>query len=819
MASEQELSTSFIPALYKPAALLPIARHKKSLLYLVERYPVTIVVGQTGSGKTTQLPQYLDQAGWCENGKTIAVTQVGMDTLMITIGQRLTLSQPRRVAATTVATRVAEEMRCKLGEEVGYSIRFEDLTSPATKIKFLTDGMLLREALVDPLLSRYSVIMVDEAHERSLSTDVLLGTLKKIRKKRPELRIIVSSATLQAEDFLRFFAGDEYNAGADPADLGGSVGRIISLEGRMYPVDMLFLESPAEDYIERAVKTIFDIHTQEAEGDVLLFLTGREEIDTAIQLISERATTLHPKASSLLPLPLYAGLTTEQQMYVFEPTPENTRKIIVSTNIAEASVTIDGIVYVIDSGFAKLRAYNPSTGIETLTAVPISKASATQRAGRAGRTKPGKCFRLYTQQAFEQMADATIPEIQRSNLAPVIMQLKALGIDNIVRFDFLTPPPAELVIRAFELLSSLGAVDDYAKLTKPLGIRMAEIALDPMMAKVLLAAPSFNCLSEILTIAAMVNLQGTVWVQHVGDKRSAESNRRKFAVEEGDHLTYLNVYQAFVTKGKKESKWCRDNLLNYRALVRAVSIRGQLKRYLERFGIQVDETLSSHKGALDLSNQPEQIRRCLTTGYFAHAAKMQPDGTFKTVSGGLTLHAHPSSLMFNRKADWVIFHEIMQTGEKTYIRDVTKIEKSYLLDFNGQVNVHSLLLYTVPTIAAPKTVKLFKNRDDLDFSTASELHPTQTIEVPQPQPGADVFELPLNRAHWNATTSVTLFFEDNWSDGEEDVTKVGYVGFKGQFMKLTREPVNFLYEAAANPQDHVSIPGVSGIGGKIMPGQ
>jgi ATP-dependent RNA helicase DDX35 len=537
-------------------------------------------------------------------------------------------------------------MRCKVGEEVGYSIRFEDLTSAATRIKFLTDGMLLREALVDPLLSRYSVIMVDEAHERSLSTDVLLGTLKKICKRRPELRIVVSSATLQAEDFLRFFAGEEYKPDAEPADLGGSVGRIISLEGRMYPVDMLYLETPAEDYIERAVKTVFDIHSQEAEGDVLLFLTGREEIDTAIQLISERAATLHPKAHSLLPLPLYAGLTTEQQMYVFEPTPENTRKIIVSTNIAEASVTIDGIVYVIDCGFAKLRAYNPNTGIETLTAVPISKASATQRAGRAGRTKPGKCFRLYTQEAYELLPEATVPEIQRSNLAPVIMQLKALGIDNIVRFDFLTPPPAELVIRAFELLSSLGAVDDHAKLTKPLGMRMAELAVDPMMAKVLLAAPSFNCLSEILSIAAMVSLQGTVWVQHEGDKRSAETNRRKFAVEEGDHLTYLNVYQAFVTKGKKDSKWCRDNLLNYRALLRAVSIRGQLKRYLERFGIQIDETLSARNGALDLSSQPERIRRCLTTGYFAHAAKMQPDGTFKTVSGDLTLHAHPSSLMF-----------------------------------------------------------------------------------------------------------------------------------------------------------------------------
>ncbi|KAK2787013.1 hypothetical protein FQN52_007455 [Onygenales sp. PD_12] len=657
MASDFDLAASFIPSLYKPAALLPIARHRQALLYLIETYPVTIVVGQTGSGKTTQLPQFLDQAGWCSDGKIIAVTQ------------------PRRVAATTVATRVAEEMRCRLGEEVGYSIRFEDVTSASTRIKFLTDGLLLREALVDPLLSRYSVIMVDEAHERSISTDVLLGVLKKIRKRRPELRIVVSSATLQAEEFLRFFAGDEFDP-ENESELGGSIGRIITLEGRMYPVDCLFLETPAEDYVERAIKTVFDIHTREPDGDILLFLTGREEMDTAIERISERATNLHAKAQALIPLPLYAGLTTEQQLYVLEPAPKKTRKVIVSTNIAEASVTIEGIVYVIDCGFAKLRAYSPNTGIEMLTPTPISKASATQRAGRAGRTKAGKCFRLYTEQAYQSLPEVTVPEIQRSNLAPVILQLKALGIDNIVRFDFLTPPPSELVVRGLELLYSLGAVDDYAKLTKPLGIRMAELAVEPMMAKVLLGAPSFGCLSEILSIAAMTSLQGSIWFEHNGEKKATETNRRKFAVEEGDHLTYLNVYQGFVTKGKKDSKWCRDNYLNYRSMLKAVSIRAQLKRYVERFGIQVDESLADTRPA-----PSEQIQRCLTTGYFAHAAKMQPDGSFKTISGGITLHAHPSSLMFNRKADWVIFHEILQTGTKTFIRDITKIEKSWLLEY------------------------------------------------------------------------------------------------------------------------------------------
>ncbi|KAK2010321.1 helicase associated domain-containing protein [Colletotrichum eremochloae] len=677
-----DLNSAFIPALHKPAALLPIAKHREALLYLIETKQVTIVVGHTGSGKTTQIPQFLEAAGWCSDGKIIGVTQ------------------PRRVAATTVALRVAEEVGCEIGKEVGYAIRFEDLTSAQTRIKFMTDGLLIREALVDPLLTRYSVIMVDEAHERSISTDILLGLLKKIQKKRPELRIIISSATLQAEEFLRFFTtnpGDEEKKPAAVSDDGdgnktgadNEKGAIISLEGRTFPVDTLYLESPTEDYVEKAISTVFDIHAQEAEGDILVFLTGREEIDYAIQAVADRLLdTKQPQGQKTLQaLPLYAGLSTEQQMYVFDKPPEGTRKVVFATNIAEASITIDGIVYVVDCGFVKLRAYNPRTGIESLTSTAISKASASQRAGRAGRTRPGKCFRLYTEDTYLGLPEVNVPEIQRSNLAPFILQLKALGIDNVLRFNFLSPPPSELMAKALELLYSLGALDEYAKLTRPLGYRMAELAVEPMMSKTLLSAPSFGCLSEMLTIAAMTSAGGNnVWFQHDGERKQMEISRRKFAADEGDHLTLLNVYHAFVTKGRKESKFCREHNLNFKTMTRAVSIRAQLKRYLERFGVAVDESLGPAPGPADQRRQDnvtkaEQIRRCLTSGYFAHAAKMQPDGTFRNVSGETTLHAHPSSLMFNRKADWVIFHEVMETSTKIFIRDITKIDRNWLVEY------------------------------------------------------------------------------------------------------------------------------------------
>jgi len=658
MADDGAIDVAIIPDLYKPPALLPIAQLKDQLLYTIETHPVTIVVGETGSGKTTQIPQFLLSARFCSTGQQIAVTQ------------------PRRIAATSVAARVAEELGTPLGQKVGYSIRFEDVTSANTQIKFVTDGLLLREMLVDPLLKRYSVVMVDEAHERSLSSDILLSLLKKVLRKRDDLRVVVSSATLEAERFLTFFNPDDNETvhGRTQDDFG----RIISISGRTHPVEIQYLQHPTANYIDTAVSTVLSIHASETPGDILLFLTGREEIDDAIDLLSDRITDLSPNQDTLILLPLYAGLPTEDQALIFQPAPPRTRKVIISTNIAEASVTIDHIAFVIDCGYVKLRSYDPSLGIENLAVVPVSRASATQRAGRAGRTRPGKCFRLYTEDVWKGMQDATFPEIQRSNLAPVVLQMLNLGITNVVRFDYLSAPPSGLITRALDLLFSLGALSPTGHLTKPVGTRMAELPLEPMLARALLssASPQFTCLNEMLTIAAMMTLQGTAFVTHDGGKKALEAAKRRFSVSEGDHLTLFNVYEAFVKSGMSV-QFCRENSLNHKALVKAVSVRKQLTAYLTRFGV----TTSSDVLRVGGTPLAERVRRCLTTGFFAHAARMKADGSFTTVDGKTTLWPHPSSVFFHRKAEWVVYTEVMETRGKIYIRDCSTVEMDWLMEY------------------------------------------------------------------------------------------------------------------------------------------
>ncbi|TDG44652.1 hypothetical protein AWZ03_008887 [Drosophila navojoa] len=464
--------------LYKKRITLPVFEYQADFMRLLSQHQCIVLVGETGSGKTTQIPQWCVEFAVSKGRKGVACTQ------------------PRRVAAMSVAQRVSEEMDVNLGDEVGYSIRFEDCSSPKTLLKYMTDGMLLREAMSDPMLDQYQVILLDEAHERTLATDILMGVLKEVIRQRNDLKLVVMSATLDAGKFQQYF---------DNAPL-------MNVPGRTHPVEIFYTPEPERDYLEAAIRTVIQIHIcEEIEGDILMFLTGQEEIEEACKRIKREIDNLGSEIGELKCIPLYSTLPPNQQQRIFEPPPPPNasgaigRKVVVSTNIAETSLTIDGVVFVIDPGFAKQKVYNPRIRVESLLVSPISKASAQQRAGRAGRTRPGKCFRLYTEKAFKnEMQDNTYPEILRSNLGTVVLQLKKLGIDDLVHFDFMDPPAPETLMRALELLNYLAALDDDGNLTD-LGAVMSEFPLDPQLAKMLIASCQHNCSNEILSITAMLS--------------------------------------------------------------------------------------------------------------------------------------------------------------------------------------------------------------------------------------------------------------------------------------------------------------------------
>lgn len=497
---------------------------------------------------------------------------------------RIGCTQPRRVAAMSVAKRVAEEVGCRLGQEVGYTIRFEDCTSPETRIKYMTDGMLQRECLIDPDVSAYSVVMLDEAHERTIATDVLFGLLKSMFsllypqrwcgvvlthlseaiKRRPDLKLIVTSATLDAEKFSKYFFGCP----------------IFTIPGRTYPVEVLYTKEPETDYLDASLITVMQIHLSEPPGDVLLFLTGQEEIDTACEILYERMKALGPKVPELIILPIYSALPSEVQSRVFEPTPPGARKVVVATNVAETSLTIPGIYYVIDPGFSKQNAYDPRLGMDSLVVMPISQAQARQRAGRAGRTGPGKCYRLYTEAAFRnEMLPNSIPDIQRTNLAHTILMLKAMGINDLLSFDFMDPPPAPTMLTALESLYALSALDDEGLLTRA-GRKMADFPMEPPLAKMLIESVELGCSEEILSIVAMLSVQ-SVFYRPKEKQAQADSKKAKFHQPEGDHLTLLTVYNGWKASNYS-NPWCYENFIQARSMRRAQDVRKQLLGIMDR---------------------------------------------------------------------------------------------------------------------------------------------------------------------------------------------------------------------------------------------
>ncbi|CRK24313.1 hypothetical protein BN1723_013256 [Verticillium longisporum] len=610
---------------------LPVFAFRQKFLDAVNDHQVMVVIGETGSGKTTQLTQYLAEGGFANHG---------------VIG----CTQPRRVAAMSVAKRVAEEVGCPLGEEVGYTIRFEDRTSPATRIKYMTDGMLQREILVDPDLKRYSVIMLDEAHERTISTDVLFALLKKTMARRKDLKVIATSATLDADKFSSYFNGCP----------------IFTIPGRTFPVEVLYSREPESDYLDAALVTVMQIHLTEPPGDILL-LTGQEEIDTSCEILFERMKALGPNVPELLILPVYSALPNEMQSRIFDPAPPGCRKVVIATNIAETSITIDNIYFVVDPGFVKQNAYDPKLGMDSLVVTPISQAQANQRAGRAGRTGPGKCFRLYTEAAYQsEMLPTTIPEIQRQNLSHTILMLKAMGINDLLHFDFMDPPPINTMLTALEELYALSALDDEGLLTR-LGRKMADFPMEPSLAKVLIMSIDMNCSAEMLIIVAMLNLPN-VFYRPKEKQTQADQKKAKFHDPAGDHLTLLNVYNSW-KQSSYSSPWCFENFIQARSMKRAKDVHDQLVKIMDRYRHPV----------VSCGRNTQKVRQALCSGFFRNAARKDPQEGYKTLTEQTPVYLHPSSALFGKQAEWVIYHTLVLTT-KEYMHCSTSIEPKWLVE-------------------------------------------------------------------------------------------------------------------------------------------
>uniref|UniRef100_A0A8C7Y6L7 RNA helicase n=1 Tax=Oryzias sinensis TaxID=183150 RepID=A0A8C7Y6L7_9TELE len=583
MKEKSEASSDFAKkkSLLEQRQYLPIFAVRQQLLNIIRDNSIVIVVGETGSGKTTQLTQYLHEDGY---------TRYGM------VG----CTQPRRVAAMSVAKRVSEEIGSNLGEEVGYAIRFEDCTSESTMIKYMTDGILLRESLRESDLDHYSAVIMDEAHERSLNTDVLFGLLREVVSRRNDLKLIVTSATMDSDKFAAFF---------------GNV-PIFHIPGRTFPVDILFSKTPQEDYVEAAVKQALQIHLSGMVGDILIFMPGQEDIEVTSDQIVERLGELD-NAPPLAVLPIYSQLPSDLQAKIFQKAPDGVRKCIVATNIAETSLTVDGIMFVVDSGYCKLKVFNPRIGMDALQVYPISQANANQRSGRAGRTGPGQCYRLYTQSAYKnEMLTTTIPEIQRTNLANVVLLLKSLGVQDLLLFHFMDPPPEDNMLNSMYQLWILGALDNTGE---------------------------SNCLCTC---------------------------NKKFSVPESDHLTYLNVYNQW-KNNNYSSIWCNDHFIHTKAMRKVREVRSQLK----------DIMVQQKMNLVSCGSDWDVIRKCICAAYFHQAAKLKGIGEYVNVRTGMPCHLHPTSSLFGMgyTPDYIIYHELVMTT-KEYMQCVTAVDGEWLAE-------------------------------------------------------------------------------------------------------------------------------------------
>ncbi|GMM32729.1 DEAH-box RNA helicase [Saccharomycopsis crataegensis] len=625
---------------------LPAFTVRDKLLSVIDENQLIVVIGETGSGKTTQLTQYLYEHGYGKWG------MIGC-------------TQPRRVAAMSVAKRVSEEMECELGTKVGFSIRFEDFTSDETVIRYMTDGILLKETLTDPTLSKYSCIIIDEAHERTLNTDILLGLFKDILSRRMDLKIIITSATMNADKFSAFY-------GNAPQ---------FTIPGRTFPVDIFYSRSTPEDYIESCVKTCLTIHLTRGPGDILVFLTGKMDIDTCCEVLDEKFKELVGKENDKdgvgeIPayqiLPIYSQMPADLQTKVFNRAKKGVRKVVVATNIAETSLTIDNIKYVVDAGYYKIKIFNSKMGMDTLQVAPISLANANQRSGRAGRTAPGVAYRLYTESAAKhELYKETIPEIQRTNLANTLLMLKSLQVNDIKKFPFLDAPPDVTIIGSLYELWSMGALNNQGELTE-LGRKMVKFPMEPSLSKLLINSIELGCSEEMITIVSMLSVPN-VFYRPKERQDESDAIREKFFVPESDHLTLLNVYSQWKANNYS-SHWCTKHFLHSKSLRRAKDIRSQLTIIMNQQKLEIRS----------VGTDWDNIRKCICSGYFHQAAKAKAFGRYTNLKTGLELNLHPTSSLFGLGdlPKYVIYHELILTT-KEYMSYVTEVDAQWLAEYGN----------------------------------------------------------------------------------------------------------------------------------------
>ncbi|HSN29338.1 MAG TPA: ATP-dependent RNA helicase HrpA, partial [Kofleriaceae bacterium] len=614
-------------------AELPITAHVEELAKAIEQHAVVIVAGETGSGKTTQLPKLCYAMGRARVGCT----------------------QPRRIAASSVAMRVAQELESPLGEIVGYQVRFAERVKATSAIKFMTDGILLAEIQSDPMLRAYDTIIVDEAHERSLNIDFLLGFLKRLVARRRDLRVIVSSATLEIERFAAFFGGAP----------------VVQVSGRTYPVDVIYREPRDDeaDLAELVANAVNDVTELDSRGDVLVFLPGEREIREAMVELEQRAlphTTL---------LPLYSRLSAAEQQRVFERMPG--RRVVLSTNVAETSLTIPGIVYVVDPGLARINRYDVRTGVSQLFVEEVSRASADQRKGRCGRVQSGVCFRLYSEQDFAARPAFTDPEIRRVGLAGVILRMKSLRLGEVSEFPFLDPPPQRAISEGYRVLEELGAIGDDGELTE-IGRQLGRLPLDPRLARMILGGRDEDALREIVIIASVLGLQDPRDRPQAAQQQADEAHR-KFRDEGSDFVGLLKLWAFWQDARKRLSrrqtqKLCRENFINYNRMREWEEIHDQIVRIMKELGFAPNRQPASG----------EQIHRALLPGLLSKIGMWNPETRNYIGARQTKFVIHPSSALAKKPPPWVMGAELVETSQ-LFARTCAKLDPAWVEKIAGDL--------------------------------------------------------------------------------------------------------------------------------------